>query len=36
MNVIEFRSDDITKMILLKLWDFFQLFGTTYLNKVHT
>ena len=23
-------------MIWLKLWDFFQLFGTTYLKKVHT
>ena len=29
---IELRSDDVTKMILLKLWDFFQLFRTTYLK----
>ena len=36
MQTVEFLNDDITKLILLKLWGFVQLFGTTYLTKVHT
>ena len=33
---LELRRDDFRKMILLKLWDFVQIFGETYLKKNYT